>query len=221
MSQLPQNIAFAPLAGFFGLIFTCAWCYRIRAGSKNNENINPQVVFPAISELGAFEGPGRKIYQVGFCLVGLAIARTVQQWRSEVAPALQRHGRALCDGLPDQHAHLAHAFNAAAEQLGAAEQQGYIAAFGVALQGIFTLDLAGLAQCFVHWGGAVAAIHGAMSHSLLSIELYSATLALERHAAEVARPHQPLLQALRSEGGLSWVGRGAECRRWLVENSSA
>jgi len=49
---------------------------------------------------------------------------------------------------------------------------GHAASAGVALQGVFTLKHEVDLQCFVHWGGAVLFMAGAMQHGKAGNELY-------------------------------------------------
>eukprot|EP00450_Noctiluca_scintillans_P017440 CAMPEP_0194535302 /NCGR_PEP_ID=MMETSP0253-20130528/73795_1 /TAXON_ID=2966 /ORGANISM="Noctiluca scintillans" /LENGTH=293 /DNA_ID=CAMNT_0039381061 /DNA_START=145 /DNA_END=1022 /DNA_ORIENTATION=+ len=59
--------------------------------------------------------------------------------------------------------------------------RGHLAATGVVLQGVFTLSRELCPQSFIHWGGAVLFMGGAMQHARVSNELYA--LAVNRKAS--------------------------------------
>jgi len=81
---------------------------------------------------------------------------------------------------------------------------GHAASTGVALQGIFTLKHEIDAQCFVHWGGAVLFMAGALQHGKACNELYDRAQAGKK---------SPLLTG-------SWVKLAVRIRHCIVEYSS-
>jgi hypothetical protein len=211
-------LAVAPAAGFMSLLATVGLCYNIYR-NRLDENYNKDIVFPAISELGALGGTGKLIYQIGFCVVGGMIALVVYQWKHEVVPVLLSQLDVAEDDAKPTAAR--DAFFQAATQIDSVEQQGYQAAFGVALQGLFTLETTISLQCFVHWAGAAAGIQGAMTHHQLSNALYLAAMRHEEHTIQTSSSseaaHHPLFES--SVGGVSWLGASAGFRVWIVENS--
>jgi hypothetical protein len=125
-------------------------------------------------------------------------------------------------GMPDELKAKA-GFTDAAANVESAEQQGYQAAFGIALQGLFTLETVISWQCFVHWAGAAAGIQGAMTLMTTTNSLYSAALTLERQqAVSLAHmePPSPVLLLQTAGGEPTWLGASAALRLWLVESSS-
>jgi len=56
-------------------------------------------------------------------------------------------------------------------------QWGHAAAIGAGMQGVFTLEREISPRCFIHWGGAILFMAGAMQHAKASNELYDAALA--------------------------------------------
>merc|ERR1719460_2426025 len=76
-----------------------------------------------------------------------------------------------------------------------------MSALGIFLQGVFTLEHNVTWQSFVHWGGAVLVMMGAMAHAQASQDMYKRTA-----------PHSALLQT----PGMKWI---ASTRTTLNESS--
>jgi len=84
---------------------------------------------------------------------------------------------------------------ATAELLQRSLRWGYATAIGVVVQGIFTLEREISLTCFMHWGGAVLFVAGAMQHGWASNELYDG--AAQRGLPLLKGPSRSVSRALR------------------------
>mmetsp|Transcript_33414 Transcript_33414/g.85171 ORF Transcript_33414/g.85171 Transcript_33414/m.85171 type:complete len:336 (-) Transcript_33414:20-1027(-) len=147
-----------PFASMATVVVTVVACLR---WWRSGPHFVPGLVFPAISELGV-AAPEKQLYQVGFGLGGELMSAGILLFELLVAPQLMHS-------------------SAASERPQQAKEQalldnllfwGHASAAGVSLQGVFTLEHTISSQCFVHWGGAMLFMGGAMQHAKASGELY-------------------------------------------------
>jgi len=96
--------------------------------------------------------PARGVYRSGSATVGLLLACTVWLYSTLLH---------LADGA------------AAASRAAESASMGYIAALGVALQGVFTLEPGLSVQTLLHFAGAIAFILGTMWHADASNALFT------------------------------------------------
>eukprot|EP01052_Picozoa_sp_SAG31_P020105 SAG31_NODE_1496_length_8102_cov_4.478321_4_plen_353_part_00 len=143
----------------------------------NPTDIQPGVYLPCISFLGV-RGTQRVVYQIGFGATGALLLLSIALLEEHVLP------------------HVTHVVGAG-PSIEKCVSRGRSAAYGVLVQGIFTLtpDL-GL-SCVLHWFGAAYFAWGANNHAILAITIYNMALT---HA----QPPSALLSP--------WIARSASWR---------
>ncbi|CAK0868860.1 unnamed protein product, partial [Prorocentrum cordatum] len=129
------------------IVTTLVWCYWL-----HRPLTSPGSVLPGISEMG-IAPPARGIYRGGSATVGLLLACTVHLYSAVLLP------------------HLAE--GAAGGRAVECTSMGYVAAVGVAVQGIFTLETSMSIQTLLHFAGAIAFVLGTMWHADASNALYT------------------------------------------------
>jgi hypothetical protein len=184
-SRMPIVSVLAPLGSMGCVLLTVFTCYYLW---RTGENIRDhRVIFPAISELGAAM-PEQRVYQVGFAMTGVLLFLHIRMFSQLVVPKLLEYGTTELQAHADQ-----------------AVSWGYYAAFGVILQGLFTLEMKVSMQSMIHWGGAVLFMSGAMNHAQSSKALYDGALEYSDH-----------VDVLRNDSLLSVVN----VRRLILDYSS-
>eukprot|EP00811_Abedinium_folium_P033009 NODE_6004_length_1713_cov_4.980454.p1 GENE.NODE_6004_length_1713_cov_4.980454~~NODE_6004_length_1713_cov_4.980454.p1 ORF type:complete len:315 (-),score=100.02 NODE_6004_length_1713_cov_4.980454:767-1672(-) len=187
---LRVSVVVVPLLSMVAMLATVARCYMLW---QRRPDAQPGVIFPAISALG-LDVATKLIYQVGFAACGVMLSMSILLFEVLVAPHLVAGGEnAPTELTPEEKSSLNRCLLC-----------GHVAAAGIALQGIFTLEHVISLRCFVHWGGALFFICGAMQHGQAATNLYS--LLEMRNAA--------LLQE-------RCVQRALKVRRFIVAYSSA
>lgn len=112
----------------------------------------PETVLPGISEMG-IAPPARSVYRSGSAAAGVLLAATVRLYSALLLPH-------LADG-------------AAAGRATESANMGYVAAIGVALQGVFTLETGLSVQTLLHFAGAIAFVLGTIWHADASNALFT------------------------------------------------
>lgn len=139
--------ALLPTSVLIWIITTLAGCYWLHRPLSA-----PEAVLPGISEMGVAP-PARGVYRGGSAMVGLSLASTIRLYSTLLLPH-------LVDG-------------AAAGRAAESTNMGYVAALGVALQGVFTLETGLSAQTLLHFAGAIAFVLGTMWHADASNALFA------------------------------------------------
>lgn len=183
-----------PACVLLWIVATLAGCYWL-----HRPLITPEAALPGISEMG-IAPPARGVYRSGSATVGLLLACTVRLYSMLLLP------------------HLADS-NAAA-RAPESTNMGYVAALGVAVQGVFTLETSVSPQTSLHFAGAIAFVLGTMWHADASNALFAdlgdSALALSP-AARIAIG----LRRVCSEGlpvMLMLVPAGLEAWQWATSN---
>lgn len=140
------SAAMLPTSVLVWIVTTLLGCYWLHRPLRC-----PDSVLPGISEMG-IAPPTRGVYRSGSATVGLLLACTVRLYSTLLMPH-------LADG-------------AAAGRATESANMGYIAALGVAVQGIFTLEMGLSVQTFMHFAGAIAFVLGTMWHADASNALF-------------------------------------------------
>eukprot|EP00494_Astrolonche_serrata_P002647 UN02653 len=135
-----------PIYGVFSVLFTMFMCY---SKHKHGNRMQPGEIFPAISELGMFEG--KFAYQVGFAVTGFFLSLEMYFF-GVVFPPL----------FPED----------ALDLISAASRSGVLAGIGCALQGLFTMEPAFTSRSFMHWFGALIFAYQAMNFSQIVLKLH-------------------------------------------------
>ena len=163
LTATPQSLAAAilPSGGFLSFVVTMTACCRIHS---RHARFQPGVTIPVISELGIMQ-PGKIVYQVGFALVGLLLAASMQRFDATVVPL-------LLDAVPAGAARAK-----AARDLAFAVKAGYASAAGAGLQGIFTLELQMSSTTMIHFAAAMAFMAGGMQHAEAAAAVYGVAAA--------------------------------------------
>merc|ERR1740129_1169940 len=142
------SAAILPTSVLAWILTTLAGCYWLHRPLRS-----PEAILPGISEMG-IAPPARGVYRSGSATVGLLLACTVWLYSTLLVPH-------LADGA------------AAASRAAESASMGYIAALGVALQGVFTLEPGLSVQTLLHFAGAIAFILGTMWHADASNALFT------------------------------------------------
>jgi len=174
-----------PLCSLLWYVLTISWCYWL-----HSPLLADGVFAPAISEM-AVSHPARLVYRVGFGFCGLLLAVTML----EVLVLTENHHAFIKRNETEQGS------SSAEVSLGIG--WGFLAAGGVALQGICTLRVEGGTETALHLGGAMLAMMGAMQHGAASNAWFSAL-----------PEDSPLLRQGRGAWGL-WLRRDA--MQWATE----
>lgn len=145
-----KYIFLLPIVCITCLFATIYTCYVMWFPTRDDVNI----IFPALSQLGV-NRPEKYVYQLGFTTVGFLLAFHVYVLAENVAPLLEDINGGNKKDTEDFI------------------KFAYRAAFGAALQGIFTLEPRISFQSIVHWIGAFLFMHAAVSHAQLSVELFA------------------------------------------------
>lgn len=141
------SAAMLPTSVLVWIVTTLAGCYWLHRPLSA-----PEAVLPGISEMG-IAPPARGVYRSGSATVGLLLACMVRLYSILLLP------------------HLAD--SAAAGRAAESANMGYVAALGVAVQGIFTLETGLSAQTLLHFAGAIAFVLGTMWHADASNALFT------------------------------------------------
>lgn len=148
LSMLKFTLVAAPLSAIACLLVTVSKCYSLWYPVRE-----PGSIFPAISALG-IAYPQKLVYQSGFATVGVLLGVHIYIFRETI---LKPH-------FSKNHVLAKTADNCV--------WYGFQAAFGAALQGLYTLQVNMSLQNLLHWGGAILFMSGAMQHAQLSTDLY-------------------------------------------------
>jgi len=143
----PPSAAMLPTSVLVWILATLAGCYWLHKPLGS-----PEAVLPGISEMG-IAPPARGVYRSGSATVGLLLACTVRLYSTLLLPQ-------LADG-------------AAAGRAAESANMGYVAALGVAVQGVFTLETGLSVQTLLHFAGAIAFVLGTMWHADASNALFT------------------------------------------------
>lgn len=141
------SAAMLPTSVLIWIVTTLAGCYWLHRPLSA-----PDAVLPGISEM-CIAPPARGVYRSGSATVGLLLACTVRLYSTLLLPH-------LADG-------------AAAARAAESTNMGYVAALGVAVQGVFTLETGLSAQTLLHFAGAIAFVLGTMWHADASNALFT------------------------------------------------
>lgn len=141
------SAAMLPTSILVWIITTLAGCYWLHKPLRS-----PEAVLPGISEMG-IAPPARGVYRSGSATVGLLLACTVRLYSTLLLPHLADSG----------------ASGRAAEST----NMGYVAALGVAVQGVFPLETGLSVQTLLHFAGAIAFVLGTMWHADASNALFT------------------------------------------------
>lgn len=139
--------ALLPTTVLMWIITTLAGCYWLHRPLSL-----PDSVLPGISEMG-IAPPARGVYRCGSAMAGLLLASTIRLYSTLLVP------------------HLAD--SAATGRAAESTNMGYVAALGMAVQGVFTLEAGLSAQTLLHFAGAVAFVLGTMWHADASNALFT------------------------------------------------
>lgn len=142
----PPSAAMLPTSIVVWIFITIAGCYWLHKPLSS-----PQAILPGISEMG-IAPPARGVYRSGSATIGLLIACTV--WL---------HSTLLLPHLAD---------SVAAGRAAESANMGYVAALGVAIQGLFTLETRLSLQTLLHFLGRIAFVLGTMWHADASNALF-------------------------------------------------
>lgn len=140
------SAAMLPTSILVWILTTLAGCYWLHKPLSS-----PDSILPGISEMG-IAPPARGVYRSGSATVGLLLACTVWLYSTLLLPHLTDGGAA---GRATESANM-----------------GYVAALGVAVQGIFTLETGLSVQTLMHFAGAIAFVLGTMWHADASNALF-------------------------------------------------
>lgn len=141
------SAAMLPTSLLLWILATLAGCYWL------HRPLNlPDGVLPGISEMG-IAPPARGVYRSGSATIGLLLACTVRLYSTLLLPH-------LADG-------------AAAGRAAESANMGYVAAVGVAVQGVFTLETGLSVQTLLHFAGAIAFVLGTIWHADASNALFT------------------------------------------------
>mmetsp|Transcript_91529 Transcript_91529/g.286390 ORF Transcript_91529/g.286390 Transcript_91529/m.286390 type:complete len:323 (-) Transcript_91529:77-1045(-) len=141
------SVAVLPASVLVWTVTTLAGCYWLHRPLRS-----PEAVLPGISEMG-LAPPARGIYRSGSATIGLLLACTVRLYSTLIVPHIADGG----------------ASGRAAEST----SMGYVAALGVAVQGVFTLETGLSLQTLLHFAGAIAFVLGTMWHADASNALFA------------------------------------------------
>jgi len=141
------SVSLIPASVLLWIIATLGGCFWLHSPLTT-----PEALLPGISEMG-IAPPARALYRGGSTLVGLLLAVTIRLYSILLLPQ-------LADSI-------------AAGRAAESANMGYVAALGVALQGLFTLETALSAQTLLHFAGAIAFVLGTMWHADASNALFS------------------------------------------------
>mmetsp|Transcript_88313 Transcript_88313/g.175556 ORF Transcript_88313/g.175556 Transcript_88313/m.175556 type:complete len:323 (-) Transcript_88313:118-1086(-) len=141
------SAAMLPTSVLVWIVTTLAGCYWL-----HRPLISPEAMLPGISEMG-IAPPARGVYRSGSATVGLLLACTVRLYSTLLLPH-------LADGT-------------AAGRAAESANMGYVAALGIAVQGVFTLEAGLSLQTLLHFAGAIAFVLGTMWHADASNALFA------------------------------------------------
>jgi len=141
------SAAMLPTSVLVWMVTTLAGCYWLHRPLSS-----PEAVVPGISEMG-IAPPARCVYRSGSATVGLLLACTVRLYSTLLLPH-------LADGT-------------AAGRAAESANMGYVAALGIAVQGVFTLETGLSLQTLLHFAGAIAFVLGTMWHADASNALFA------------------------------------------------
>merc|ERR1719277_1643394 len=141
------SAAMLPTSILVWILTTLAGCYWLHKPLSS-----PESVLPGISEMG-IAPPARSVYRSGSAAAGVLLASTVRLYSTLLLPH-------LADG-------------AAAGRATESANMGYVAAIGVAMQGIFTLEIGLSVQTLLHFAGAIAFVLGTIWHADASNALFT------------------------------------------------
>eukprot|EP00927_Polykrikos_kofoidii_P064807 TRINITY_DN6044_c0_g1_i1.p1 TRINITY_DN6044_c0_g1~~TRINITY_DN6044_c0_g1_i1.p1 ORF type:complete len:350 (+),score=38.04 TRINITY_DN6044_c0_g1_i1:84-1052(+) len=141
------SAAALPTSLLVWILATLAGCYWLHKPLSS-----PEAVLPGISEMG-IAPPARGVYRSGSATAGLLLACTVRLYSTLLLPH-------LADG-------------AAAGRAAESANMGYVAAAGVAVQGVFTLETGLSVQTLLHFAGAIAFVLGTIWHADASNALFN------------------------------------------------
>lgn len=141
------SAAALPTSLLVWILATLAGCYWLHKPLSS-----PEAVLPGISEMG-IAPPARGVYRSGSATAGLLLACTVRLYSTLLLPH-------LADG-------------AAAGRAAESANMGYVAAVGVAVQGVFTLETGLSVQTLLHFAGAIAFVLGTIWHADASNALFT------------------------------------------------
>lgn len=133
-----------PIAAVLWLLATLSCCYRL-----HKPFLEAGVWVPAISEMVVTD-TGRRVYQYGFSLVGLLFGCTMKLYDVLLMPQV----------LASEGSEVTSVSHSIA--------LGYLAAAGVVLQGLLTLESQLSWRSLLHFGGAIMFVMGTMHHATLS-----------------------------------------------------
>jgi len=140
------SAALLPTSVLVWILTTLVGCYWLHRPLSS-----PETILPGISEMG-IAPPARTVYRSGSATVGLLLACTVRLYSTLLLPH-------LVDG-------------AAAGRATESANMGYVAALGIAIQGVFTLETGLSVQTLLHFIGAIAFVLGTMWHADASNALF-------------------------------------------------
>jgi len=141
------------------VLYTVVTCLRWwRTGPRGIAGL----IFPAISELGVGQ-PEKFLYQCGFAFGGIFMGAGIWLYALLVYPMLYD----ACTATPDGP-HKVEELSLLSRIL----KWGYLAAFGVILQGVLTLETTVTLQCVLHWVGAMCFMLGGLNHARVADQLY-------------------------------------------------
>lgn len=141
------SAAFLPTSILVWILTTLGGCYWLHKPLSS-----PEAILPGISEMG-IAPPARGVYRSGCATIGLLLACTVWLYSTLLLPH-------LADG-------------AAAGRAAESANMGYVAALGIAVQGVFTLETGLSVQTLLHFAGAIAFVLGTMWHADASNALFT------------------------------------------------
>ena len=145
--ESPIVLACVSLSLVYTIVVALGLCYYLQnKAGKMQEG----VYFPAISQLG-IEAPEQLLYQVGMTLVSTCMVVGVMRMEDTLLPHyfFEKNYTEIVD---TQEAFMA------------CRKAGFIAAAGVCIQGIFTLEIKLSTRSFMHWGGTAVFAYGAFNH---------------------------------------------------------
>lgn len=143
------SVAALPASVLAWMLTTLAGCYWLHRPLRC-----PEALLPGISEMG-IAPPARGVYRSGSATVGLLLACTIRLYSTLLLP------------------HVADGGASAAGRAAESTSMGYVAALGVAVQGIFTLETVLSVQTLLHFAGAIAFVLGTMWHADASNALFA------------------------------------------------
>lgn len=144
------SAAMIPALAMLWLLGTLGMCFKLSAPLRASA-----WSVPAISEMG-IAPPARGAYRAGFTVVGILFAMTVWLYNSLLMSQLSEAAPSDDLGMP-----------------WSSTRYGFLAAFGVLLQGLLTLEPRLSWMSGLHFLGAIFFVVGTMQHATMSNALFA------------------------------------------------